>query len=154
MQTVNLEAVCKNTDLPTLERFQSWFKKSVPENASVNIRIVDTDESQEVNLEYRGKDKPTNVLSFEFECPDFIDPIETDYLIGDLLICADVVQNEAKEQNKPLISHWAHIFIHGLLHLQGHDHIEDDEAKVMEDLERDILAKFDIPDPYIQEKTL
>jgi len=154
MQYVNLEVACNHQHLPTLELFQKWFEKSAPHQASVNVRIVNQDESQAVNLEYRGKDNPTNVLSFEFECPEFIDPSETDHLLGDLLICADIVEQEASDQNKPALSHWAHIFIHGLLHLQGHDHIEEKEAKVMEDLERHILEKFDIPDPYIQEQSL
>ncbi|BCE01918.1 rRNA maturation RNase YbeY [Marinicellulosiphila megalodicopiae] len=151
---INLDVACDSSDIPKLEDFQNWLNQTVDFPVTVNIRIVDEHESQAVNFEYREKNKPTNILSFEFDCPEFIDPKETDYLLGDLLICASIVNQEANEQNKPLNDHWAHIFIHGLLHLQGHDHIDEDEAIIMENLERQILAKFSIPDPYRQENTI
>lgn len=108
---------------------------------------MNSEESQSLNSQYRGKDKPTNVLSFPFEVPD---GIELD-LLGDLIICADVVEKEAQEQDKPLLHHWAHMVIHGTLHLLGYDHISDDEAEEMEALEIKLLAHLSIPDPY-QEK--
>lgn len=118
-------------------------------NPELTIRLVDAEESQGLNFEYRGKDKPTNVLSFPFEAPEHV-PLE---LLGDLIICKEVVEQEAKEQNKALTAHWAHMVIHGCLHLLGYDHINDDEAEEMETLERQILAELDFPDPYLNEET-
>lgn len=113
----------------------------------LTIRLVAEEESHELNFEYRGKDKPTNVLSFPFEAPPEV-PIE---LLGDLIICAQVVQQESLEQGKTAEAHWAHMVVHGCLHLLGYDHINDDEADVMENLERRILAELGFPDPYIDE---
>ena len=101
-----------------------------------------------LNHEYRGKDKPTNVLSFPFEAPP---GIELD-LLGDLIICRQVVEKEAEEQSKPLLAHWAHMVVHGSLHLLGYDHIEDDEAEEMESLETEIMQTMGFEDPYILEK--
>lgn len=111
------------------------------------VRIVDAAESQALNRDFRGKDKPTNVLSFPFEAPPVVLEGEADYL-GDLVICQAVVEQEAKAQQKPVAHHWAHMIIHGVLHLQGYDHIHDDEATEMETLEVTILAGLGIPDPY------
>ena len=112
--------------------------------AEITIRLVDSDESQQLNNQYRGKDKPTNVLSFPFEVPT---GIELD-LLGDLVICAPVIAAEAIEQNKSENAHWAHMVIHGCLHLLGYDHINDQEAEEMEALEIALLAKLNIADPY------
>ncbi|MFT4732543.1 MAG: putative rRNA maturation factor [Gammaproteobacteria bacterium] len=110
----------------------------------VTLRIVDTIESRQLNLDYRAKDKPTNVLSFPFEAPEHIDMP----FLGDLVVCAAVVEQEAKEQNKQIIDHWTHLCIHGLLHLLGYDHIHENEAQEMECIETAILAKLNIDDPY------
>ena len=110
----------------------------------VTVRICDSAESQQLNNDYRGKDKPTNVLSFVFEAPTHI---ESPFL-GDLVICAALVEREAKEQNKAILDHWAHLCIHGLLHLLGYDHIEEEEALEMENLETHVLAQLGIDDPY------
>ena len=110
----------------------------------ISIRIVSSQESQFLNAQYRNKNKPTNVLSFESELPDFV----PSGLLGDLAICAQVVADEAKEQNKAIDAHWAHICIHGLLHLMGFDHIDETDAKEMEDIEIFVLAKLGIDDPY------
>ena len=131
-------AVEDEQGLPTEQDIQQWLDKTIPqfqENAELTIRIVDTEESHQLNHEYRGKDKPTNVLSFPFEAPP---GIELD-LLGDLIICRQVVEKEAEEQNKPLLAHWAHMVVHGTLHLLGYDHIEDDEAEEMESLETEIM---------------
>ena len=112
----------------------------------LTIRVVDEEESQSLNSQYRGKDNPTNVLSFPFEAPA---EIELD-LLGDLVICAPVVGKEATEQSKEEIAHWAHMVIHGTLHLQGYDHIEDEEAEAMEALEVKILSALGFPDPYTE----
>ncbi|WP_154223716.1 rRNA maturation RNase YbeY [Marinicella rhabdoformis] len=113
-------------------------------NKEICIKIVSAEESQFLNNTYRQKDKPTNVLSFPSEIPDFVGSP----LLGDLAICADVVLQEAQEQNKSVKDHWAHLSIHGCLHLLGYDHIEDEEAETMERLEADLLAELSISDPY------
>jgi probable rRNA maturation factor len=110
----------------------------------VTLRIVDTIESRQLNADYREKDKPTNVLSFSFDAPEHIDMS----FLGDLVVCAAVVEQEATEQNKQVIDHWAHLCIHGLLHLLGYDHIQENEAQEMEGIETAILAKLNIDDPY------
>lgn len=140
-------AVEQETGLPTFEQFSQWLNAAVTlfqPDAEVTIRIVDSEESQQLNHEYRGKDKPTNVLSFPFEAPP---GIEMD-LLGDLIICRQVVEQEANEQGKPLMAHWAHMVVHGSLHLLGYDHIEEAEAEEMESLEIEILDKLGIANPY------
>jgi probable rRNA maturation factor len=111
---------------------------------SLVIRVVDEDESRALNARYRGKDAPTNVLSFPFEAPPGIGI----HHLGDLVICAGVVEREAGEQGKPPAHHWAHMVVHGLLHLRGYDHLDEDAAAQMELLETGILAKLGIGDPY------
>ncbi|MCF7495653.1 rRNA maturation RNase YbeY [Vibrio sp. L5-1] len=144
-------AVENEQGLPTEQDIQLWLDKTITqfqENAELTVRIVDTEESHQLNHDYRGKDKPTNVLSFPFEAPP---GMELD-LLGDLIICRQVVEKEAEEQNKPLLAHWAHMVVHGSLHLLGYDHIEDDEAEEMESLETEIMQTMGFEDPYILEK--
>ena len=144
-------AVENEQGLPTEQDIQLWLNKTISqfqESAELTVRIVDTEESHQLNHDYRGKDKPTNVLSFPFEAPP---GMELD-LLGDLIICRQVVEKEAKEQNKPLLAHWAHMVVHGSLHLLGYDHIEDDEAEEMESLETEIMQTMGFEDPYILEK--
>jgi probable rRNA maturation factor len=112
--------------------------------AELTIRLVDEPESQELNREYRQKDKPTNVLSFPADLPDIVNLP----LLGDLIICAPVVAKEAEEQQKPLESHWAHMVVHGTLHLLGYDHIDENDANIMEAIETDVLAAMSIACPY------
>lgn len=137
--------------LPTEAEFQQWLNAAVipfQADAEVTIRLVDEQESHALNFEYRGKDRPTNVLSFPFEAPPGME-LE---LLGDLIICRQVVEKEALEQNKPLKAHWAHMVVHGSLHLLGYDHIEDEEAEEMEGLETEIMQNMGFVDPYISEK--
>lgn len=110
----------------------------------LTIRVVDEAESQALNHEYRGKDKPTNVLSFPFEVPEHVELS----LLGDLIICYQVVEREATEQNKTNLAHWAHMVVHGVLHLLGYDHIDDDEAEEMEAIEVKVLTLLGFANPY------
>lgn len=149
---VDLQIATENIEgLPTEEQIVQWAADAVqPEGNEVEmtVRIVDEAESHELNLTYRGKDRPTNVLSFPFECPDEVELP----LLGDLVICRQVVEREAAEQEKPLMAHWAHMVVHGSLHLLGYDHIEDDEAEEMESLETKIMQGLGFDDPYLAEK--
>ncbi|MDW6016408.1 rRNA maturation RNase YbeY [Vibrio plantisponsor] len=144
-------AVEDENGLPSEANFATWLEAAITpfqEQAEVTIRIVDSEESHQLNMDYRGKDKPTNVLSFPFEAPP---GMELD-LLGDLVICRQVVEQEASEQNKPLLAHWAHMVVHGSLHLLGYDHIEDNEAEEMESLETELMQKLGFEDPYLAEK--
>lgn len=145
---IDLQLACDTTEVPSLELFQHWTNialTSVTDQAfELTIRLVNIDESQQLNSQYRQKDKPTNVLSFPFEVPDGIEL----NLLGDLVVCVQVVEQEAKEQNKRLFDHWAHMIIHGCLHLLGYDHINDADADEMEALEVKILADLSINNPY------
>ena len=149
---VDLQIATENIEgLPTEEQIVQWATAAVqPEGDEVEmtVRIVDEAESHELNLTYRGKDRPTNVLSFPFECPDEVELP----LLGDLVICRQVVEREAAEQEKPLMAHWAHMVVHGSLHLLGYDHIEDNEAEEMESLETQIMKGLGFDDPYLAEK--
>ena len=149
---LDLQIACEDaTGLPDEAQFQTWLNAVVPqfqEESEVTVRLVDEAESHDLNLTYRGMDKPTNVLSFPFEAPPGIDMP----LLGDLIICRQVVEREAREQEKPLDAHWAHMVVHGSLHLLGYDHIEDDEAEEMEGIETEIMLALGFDDPYIAEK--
>ncbi len=147
--TLDLQLACADSrGLPSEAQFQQWLDTAIlpfQQEAEVTIRIVDEAESNDLNLTYRGKDKPTNVLSFPFECPPGVNDFP---LLGDLIICRQVVEQEASEQQKTLESHWAHMVIHGSLHLLGYDHIEDAEAEEMEALEKEFMQALNYPDPY------
>jgi probable rRNA maturation factor len=145
---VDLQMACEAENIPDEKQLQTWLDAVLEgcalQEQEITVRMVNPAESQGLNHQYRGMDKPTNVLSFPFEAP----PGMTLNLLGDLVICADIVAQEAKEQNKPLSDHWAHMIVHGTLHLLGFDHIEDTEAEKMEALEIVILGKLAIDDPY------
>lgn len=151
---LDLQLACEQAEgLPTESEFHHWLEAVLPQfqtESEVTIRVVDEAESHELNHTYRGKDKSTNVLSFPFEAPPGIELP----LLGDLVICRQVVEQEAKEQDKPLSAHWAHMVVHGSLHLLGYDHIEDDEAEEMESIETEIMLALGYNDPYISEKEL
>lgn len=149
---LDLQLACENEQgLPPESDFQRWLDAVLPQfqpESEVTICLVDEAESCELNHTYRSKDKPTNVLSFPFEAPPGIELP----LLGDLIICRQVVEQEAAEQEKVLEVHWAHMVIHGSLHLLGYDHIKDEEAEEMESLETEIMLALGYPDPYISEK--
>ncbi len=147
--TIDLQ-VAIEADIPKLQQFEQWAQAAlneVEEECELSIRVVDVEESADLNSSYRGKTGPTNVLSFPFDSPIPMEP----RLLGDLIICVPVVEREAAEQKKTLTNHWAHMVVHGCLHLLGYDHIEDDEAERMEALEVSILKSVHIANPYIDE---
>ena len=144
---LDLQIAIEDATLPSEENFELWVKtalRNTMKEAELTIRIVDEAESQQLNSDYRGKDKPTNVLSFPFEAPAEIEIP----LLGDLVICAPVVELEAKQQNKSSQAHWAHMVVHGCLHLLGYDHIDDEEAEEMESLEIQLIEKLGYNNPY------
>ena len=155
---LDFQLATTNTDVPQQEDIQLWldslFSHQQIADKEITVRIVDQEEIQQLNLQYRGKDKATNVLSFPFEMPELAlpDGMQLDdsmsNFLGDIVICAQVVTQESEQQNKPLNHHWAHMLIHGTLHLLGYDHIEEQEAEEMEGIEIAILHKLAIDDPY------
>lgn len=149
---VDVQYASNLPDLPDEDTLRCWVAAALADErqeAELTIRIVDEEESRILNRDYRGKDKPTNVLSFPFEAPPGLDAWP---LLGDLVICAPVVAREAAEQGKALAAHYAHLTVHGTLHLLGWDHEDDKEAEAMEQLEREILASLGLPDPYAAER--
>lgn len=133
--------------LPSMQQLERWATAALEDRHSrqeLNVRIVDAEESQLLNKDYRGKDKPTNVLSFPFEAPPGVNA----NILGDLVICAPVVRREAEDQGKTELSHWAHMVVHGMLHLQGYDHENDKDAEEMESREVSIMKQLGFDDPY------
>jgi len=141
--------------LPAAASFRKWVATALAgriREADLAIRLVDAKEGQALNHHYRGQDYATNVLSFPAELPEGLPKGVKFPLLGDLVICAPVVAREATEQGKPLRAHYAHLTVHGVLHLLGWDHEDDREAEAMEQLEREILADLGIADPYAGER--
>ena len=144
---VRMEKVSGCEHIPDESAIHQWVTATLSGHKKpmeLNIRIIDEDESATLNHQYRKKNNPTNVLSFPANLPESL----MLPLLGDLAICAQVIEREAIEQNKPLYAHWAHIVIHGSLHLIGFDHEDDAEAEKMELLETKILASLNFPPPY------
>lgn len=147
-------SACAGITVPAEEDFLRWVERTQQHAATatkpvnIGIRIIDAKESAELNHDYRGKDYATNVLSFLSGVPDAIVAELEEIPLGDLAICAEVVAREAVEQGKPAAAHWAHMVVHGTLHLNGYDHEDDAEAEEMEALEQRILAALGIDDPY------
>ena len=145
---IDVEVNSSSTKIPSVENIELWISTALHSDelnqAEVSVYIVDEPESQELNSQYRGKNKPTNVLSFPADIPDEVGVP----LLGDLVICAPVVEREAREQGKSLEAHWAHMLVHGTLHLLGYDHVNDDEADVMEALETRLITQLHFPAPY------
>ena len=137
--------------VPAAVSFRKWVAAALEgriREADLAIRIVDEKEGRALNHHYRGKDYATNVLSFPAELPEGLPKGVKLPLLGDLVLCAPVVAREAREQGKPLNAHYAHLTVHGCLHLLGWDHEDEREAEAMEQLEREILAELGIADPY------
>jgi len=145
---VDVQYVSDLPDLPDQCQLKLWAEnalKDLRENAELTIRIVDEDEGTQLNEQWRKSQGPTNVLSFSHEGEVEIAPD----LLGDIVICAPVVAREAKEQNKDIDAHWAHMVIHGVLHLNGFDHINPEDADRMESLEIKILEELNYNNPYL-----
>ena len=130
----------KDENIPTRSQFRRWVKAALMQQAEIGLRVVDEHEGRELNHRYRGKDSATNVLTFVYD--------DTQPLSGDIVLCAAVIALEAQQQQKELTAHYAHLTVHGVLHLQGYDHIDESDAVVMEKLETEILAKLGYNDPY------
>lgn len=149
MNRIDIQRVFESEGQPDEVQIQAWVDaalEDVEQDTEIVIRIVDEAESAQLNGQYRHKKGPTNILSFPFEAPVGIEL----NLLGDLVVCAPVVAREAIGQHKPLAHHWAHIIVHGVLHLLGYDHLDDDEAEQMEGREIEILKKLNINNPYIE----
>jgi len=155
---LDLQLVSEHSGIPLEKEFQLWLDTLLSyqqlNNKEITVRVVDDVEMQQLNQQYRGKDTSTNVLSFPFEMPEIGLPdgvhLEQSMsnFIGDVVICAQVVTYESKEQNKIVEHHWAHMLIHGTLHLLGYDHIHEEDGLEMEGIEIAILQKLAIDDPY------
>jgi probable rRNA maturation factor len=133
-------------DVPEPDLLQSWAETAYlgKTPAVASLLVTTADEVQSLNKRYRDKDKATNVLSFPMESPAEIDVS----LLGDIVLCAPVIKQEAVQQSRSEVSHWAHMVVHGMLHLQGYDHIDNDDAEQMEKLEIDILSQLGFANPY------
>ena len=146
---VSVEYACPRLGLPAAVSFRKWVAAALKgriREADLALRIVGTKEGRALNRHYRGRDYATNVLSFPAELPEGVRLP----LLGDIVLCAPVVAREAKEQKKPLAAHYAHLTVHGTLHLLGWNHEDPREAECMEQLERTILADMGIEDPYAE----
>lgn len=145
---LDIQSASSSEDAPDEQSIKRWVSAALGSktgDTELSVRIVDEHEGQQLNETYRGASGPTNVLSFPFDA-DIPEPLP---LIGDIVICAPVVAREAKQQNKKLKAHWAHMIIHGVLHLLGYDHQNDSDAVIMETLETEIMQELGFPPPYI-----
>ena len=146
--SLSVQYACNDDALPSRPQVRRWVKKALEgDSAEVTVRFVDAEEGQMLNREYRHKDYATNVLSFPY--------VPNPEMAGDLVLCLPVVLQEAEQQRKPPEAHFAHLIVHGILHLQGYDHETGDaDAEIMEAREREILAALGYPDPYLSEREL
>ncbi len=135
-----LQMACTAPGIPSRRRLRAWAAAALRRSARVTVRIVGTREGRTLNKRFRGRDYATNVLTFVYD--------EGRPLSGDIALCAPVVAREAREQGKPLAAHYAHLLVHGMLHLQGHDHVDPDAARIMEAREVKLLRTLGFDDPY------
>jgi probable rRNA maturation factor len=146
--SLSVQYAAKPDEAPTRAQFRRWVKAALRQDAEIALRIVDEEEGRALNRDYRGKDYATNVLTFVYD--DEFPGAELP-LAGDIVLCAPVVAREALQQEKSVEAHYAHLTVHGVLHLQGYDHESDEEARQMEALEIQIVTKLGYPDPYQEE---
>ena len=140
--SLSVQLASEADELPSRAQIRRWVAAALEHRAEITVRIVDAEEAQALNQDYRQKGYVPNVLTFEYG------EISPGVLGGDVVICAPVVAREAREQGKSLKDHFAHMTVHGVLHLQGYDHIDPAEADIMESREAAILKRFHIPNPY------
>lgn len=145
---VTIQVAVEHTELPDQAALTRWVRAALRSaSGEVTLRLVDEAESADLNVRYRGRTGPTNVLAFpaDIALPSAVDELAP---IGDLAVCAALVASEAEEQGKRAVDHWAHVVVHGALHLAGYDHETEPEARLMEDRERALLAELGVADPY------
>lgn len=135
-----VQYACGTENIPNRAQFRRWTKIVLQRDVEVTIRLVDESEGRELNNQYRGKNYPTNVLTFVYD--------EDETLKGDVVMCVPVVASEAKSQHKDIFAHYAHLTVHAALHLQGYDHENDDDAAEMEALETRLMLELRYPNPY------
>jgi probable rRNA maturation factor len=138
--TLSVQYAIANDSLPSRQRLRSWAKAALLTDAQVTLRLVGGRDGRALNRDFRGKDYATNVLTFAYR--------DIEPLSGDIVLCAPVIAKEAREQRKPIDAHYAHLVVHGMLHLQGYGHENNSDAKVMETLEAEIVVKLGYADPY------
>ena len=139
--SLSIQYASNATKFPTRQQFRRWVKAALEQDVQIALRIVDEIEGRALNLSYRNKDYATNVLTFVYD--------DTNPLYGDVVICAPVVEREAKEQSKDLLAHYAHLTVHAALHLQGYDHAKKRDAEKMEARETALMLKLRYPAPYL-----
>ncbi|MFZ1548049.1 MAG: rRNA maturation RNase YbeY [Candidatus Nitrotoga sp.] len=145
--SLSVQYAVGGVNLPTRQQFRRWITAALQRDVRIVLRIVDDIEGRALNKQFRGKDYATNVLTFTYADTDQLSDT-ADFLYGDIVICAPVVEQEACEQRKDLRAHYAHLAIHATLHLQGYDHENEQDASIMEALETKLLAKLGHVDPY------
>ncbi|MFA7239548.1 MAG: rRNA maturation RNase YbeY [Sulfuricellaceae bacterium] len=139
--SLSVQYVVKPDTAPTRPKFRRWVRAALTRDAEITLRLVDEEEGQTLNRDYRGKDYATNVLTFVYD--------DLSHLAGDIVICPAVVEREALQQGKAVEAHYAHLVVHGVLHLHGYDHESDAQAEEMEQRETQIVTKLGYPDPYL-----
>jgi len=154
MSKITVQIACNTEPHPSAPQLRAWARHVLRSEQAldkhVTLRIADALEVQHLNATYRSKDKPTNVLSFPMDAP----PGVNFPLLGDIILCSEIINQEALAQAKPNQAHWAHMVVHGILHLLGYDHIEDEEANLMESREIFLLNQLGFADPYGDSKTI
>lgn len=140
---MNIQNASEMAGIPSPAQFKKWARKALRVNSEITLRIVDEEEGRMLNLEYRGKDYATNVLTFPL--------MEEPFIIADIVICAPVVAKEAQAQHKTLEAHFAHLMVHGILHAHGYDHEVPEQAELMESVETQTLTNLGYADPYMDQ---
>lgn len=151
-KTIDIQLAVKKPLLVSDKILREWAKSALDKNYQTHeltLRFVEKEEIRQLNHTYRQQDKPTNVLAFPSSLPEEIKKIHP--FLGDVIICPDVLEEESARDKIPLVAHWAHIVIHGILHLQGYDHLETEEAKIMQTLETRLLANLGFANPYSED---
>ena len=148
---VDVQRACAASGVPPPAKLVQWAEAALAgrsQGAQMTVRVVDEREGAELNERYRRRTGPTNVLAFAFDAPELPPELSSARMLGDVVVCAPVAEREAREHAKRLEAHWAHLVVHGTLHLLGYDHDRSETATEMEAAEREILGRLGYPDPY------